>query len=133
MKRTAIAILLLFVASLVGGAFASDCMAASREMEPGVHAPTPPCCAMKVGCTAGSCYASVHNAGCTADSGTFAVAQKGDAASGLVKIPVPVIVPIVSLTTIAHVAATRPPVPAWGYPSVAGYDDVYARTGRLLI
>ena len=133
MKRTAIAVLILFIASLLGGTFAAGCMAAPRMSQPGVHMQVLPCCAVKAACAGGSCYASAHMTGCMSDAGTFAVAQKVDAASIIIKLPPPIIVPVVSLTTIASIDLPLPPARARVHADIAGYADVYARTGRLLI
>lgn len=131
MKRFASAILFLFVASLIGSAFASSCMAMPRGSA-GVEAPMPPCCAMKAACVGGVCSSSVQQTGCVSHAAWSAVVQKYDVA-GLPKF-VPVVVAINSSPTIAATAASPPPlVPPCRHAEIVDYSDIFARTGRLLI
>lgn len=130
MKRFATAVLLLFVASLLSSAFASSCMAMPRA-NAGVEMQARPCCAMKVACMGGACSSSAHHVGCTSQTGWFAVSQK-DELGGFIKFVPPVVIWIPSLTLVAH-ATTPPRVPFHEHAGIVGYDDVYARTGRLLI
>ena len=131
MKKLTVAILILFATSLFGAAFASGCMAAPGAMS--AQEQTMPCCALKAACAGGSCFASVHKAGCTADHGTTAVAQKSLSASDLAKASAPAIVPSPWLVAIARDDIARPPSRISPSIFIAGYADIYARTGRLLI
>lgn len=133
MKKLTVAILILFATSLLGAAFASACMAAPRAGAMSAQEQMPPCCALKAACAGGSCFASTHEAGCTADHGATAVGQKSQAASDLVKAPVSAIIPSPRLVAIARAGAARPPSRISDSISIAGYADIYARTGRLLI
>lgn len=132
MKNLAIAVLLLFAASLFGRALASRCMPALETAQAGIQMQMPSCCDVKAACEGGSCFASVHAPGCTADAGTFAVAAK--AVSVNVAAPVPTQVLIPAPTKIIPDDYIRPPnLRKSGHPLIAGYGDIYARTGRLLI
>jgi len=131
MKRFAPALLLLFVASLLGSAIAETCMAASQS-QPGVAMQALPCCAMKVGCIGGTCTSAIQQVGCTAETGWFAVARK-DEVAGLAKLVLPLVVAIPSLTRVAHARPPPLPVPVRNQAEIVSYGDVYARTGRLLI
>lgn len=133
MKKLTVAILILFATSLFGAAFASGCMAAPRAGAMSAQEQAPPCCALKAACAGGSCFASVDKAGCSADRGVTAVAQKSQSASDLVKAPAPAIVPSPWLATVARDDIARPPPHTSDSIFVAGYADIYARTGRLLI
>ncbi len=133
MKKLTVAILILFATSLFGAAFASDCMAAPRAGAMSAQEQTMPCCALKAACAGGSCFASVHKAGCSADHGTTAVAQKSQSASDLIKAPAAAIVPSPWLVAIARDDIARPPPRISDSIFIAGYADTYARTGRLLI
>lgn len=132
MKNVALAILILFTASLIGGAFATGCMASPRAAAE-MQMESPSCCDLQVACMGGSCFARVHEAGCTADRGSIAVAQKSQAAGDLAKAPALAIVPVLSLITIAHEGVPRPKSRIGDPVCIAGYADIFARTGRLLI
>ena len=133
MKTLAIAILLLFATSLVGAAFASGCMAAPHASSMGVQMPEPACCAVKAACMGASCFARVHQAGCTSDHGAVAVGQKSQSANDLFKLPLPSIVPALLLNTNIQYNIVRPPSRQRDFVRIAGYAGIYARTGRLLI
>lgn len=132
MKKLTAAVLILFATSLFGAAFASGCMAMPRARAMSAQEPMP-CCALKVACAGGSCFASVHEAGCSADHGTNAVAQKSQSANDLVKAPVPAITPSPWFVASARDDIARPPSGISVSVFIAGYADTYARTGRLLI
>lgn len=130
MKRLAIAVLFLFVASLIGGAFADSCLAMPRS-KAGVETRVPPCCAMKAACVGGSCSSSASQKNCAASTGSSAV-QESEARS-LVKFVASVVPHIPTLTPLAFVASPRPPTAAIGFGEIVHYGDMFARTGRLLI
>jgi hypothetical protein len=131
MKRFAYAVLFLFVASLIGSAFASSCMAMQRGSV-GVEAPTPPCCAMKAACVGGACSSSGLHTDCLSQTAWSAVVQKYDA-GGLPKF-VPVVVAINPSPIMSATAASPPPlVPPCRHAEIVDYSDIFARTGRLLI
>ncbi len=135
MKKLTVAILILFATSLFGAAFASACMSMAAPRAGAVSAQEQmlPCCALKTACAGGSCFASKHNAGCPADHGVTAVGQKSQAASDLVKAPVSAIIPSPRPIEITSVGIARPPSRISVSISIAGYADICARTGRLLI
>ena len=133
MKKLAIAILILFATSLFGAAFASGCMAMPRAPAMGAQESAPSCCEVKAACVGGSCFAAVHDADCSADHGAVAVGQKSQSAVDLVKAPEPSIVPALLLATITRDAIARPQSRTRDSSRIAGYADIYARTGRLLI
>ena len=133
MKKLTIAVLILFATSLFGAAFASGCMAMPDAPAMGAQERAPSCCAVKSACIGGSCFAPVHKAGCSADHGVVAVGQKSQSSIDLVKAPAPAIVPAPLFTALVHNAITRPPSRAHDSARIAGYADMYARTGRLLI
>lgn len=133
MKKLTVAILVLFATSLFGAAFASGCMAMPRAAAMSAPEETMPCCALKAACAGGSCFASVHKAGCSSDHGTTAVSQKSQSASDLVTAPAPTNVPSPWLVAIARDDIARPPSRISNSIFIAGYADIYARTGRLLI
>lgn len=133
MKNFAAAVLILFAASLIGGAFATGCMASPRAEAADMQMEAPSCCDLQAACMGGSCFAGVHKAGCKADHGSIAVAQKSQAAGDLAKAPVLAIVPVLSLLTIAHEDVPRPKSRIGDPACIAGYADIFARTGRLLI
>lgn len=131
MKKLTVAMLILFATSLFGAAFASNCMAAPRADSMSAQEQMPSCCDLKVACAGGSCFAVVHNAGCSADHGASALGQKSQAASDLA--PAPAIVPSPWFVPLARDDEARPPPRIAASLVIAGYADIYARTGRLLI
>lgn len=133
MKKLTVAILILFATSLFVAAFASGCMAAPRAGAMSAQESAMPCCALKAACAGGSCFASKHDAGCSADHSATAVGQKSQSASDLVKAPVSAIIPSPRLVAIARAGVAPPPSPMSDSVYIAGYADIYARTGRLLI
>ena len=133
MKKLTVAMLILFVTSLFGAAFASSCMDVPRAGAMNAQGQTLACFALKAACAGSSCFATVHDAGCSADHGVTAVGQKVQSASDLVKAPAAVIIPSPWLVAIARDAIVRPPPRISDSIFIAGYADTYARTGRLLI
>jgi hypothetical protein len=136
MKNIAIAVLVLFAASLFGSAFVTGCMAAPRAdaMDmPIAQSTTPSCCAVEAACMGASCFAGIHTSGCKADHGWTAVAKNAQAASDLAKAPVPAIIPALSLVAIVSNKVYRPKPSTRDPAGVGRYADIYARTGRLLI
>ena len=129
MKRFATTVLFLFLASLVGSAFADSCMAMARG-KAGVEAPMPPCCAMKAACVGGACSSSLQQADCP--SGWSAVVQKQDSGSFPKFAPVLVAITL-SPITVAHASSPPRPVPPRRHAEIVDYGDIFARTGRLLI
>lgn len=130
MKRLSIAVLLLFAASLFGGAFASSCIGALAAFT-GVQAQAPSCCALEAGCAGATCLASVQSAGCIADTESFAVTK----ATGTDNLKAPAsTVALVVVPTVIDLGRTLhrcgPPRHA---KAIGGYGDTFARTGRLLI
>lgn len=132
MKKLTVAILILFASSLFAAAFASGCMAVPRSGAMSAQEQMP-CCALKAACAGGSCFASVHQDGCPADHGVTAVSQKSQSASDFFKTPASAIIPSPWVVAIARDDIARPPSRTSHSIFVAGYADIYARTGRLLI
>lgn len=133
MKKLTIAVLFLFATSLFGAAFASGCMATARATEMGTQMQEPTCCAVKAACMGGSCFARVHDAGCTSDHETITASQKSQSAAELIKAPSQTIVPTLLLTTVSHYDIVRPPSRQRDFVHIEGYAGIYERTGRLLI
>ena len=131
MRKFASAVLFLFVASLIGGAFADSCMAMPRG-NAGVEAPTPPCCAMKAACVGGVCSSSVQQTGCLLQAGWSTVAQKHDF-GGFPKCAPVVVTITATATATARIASPPPLVPPCRHAEIVDYGDIFARTGRLLI
>lgn len=136
MKNITIAVLVLFAASLFGGAFVTGCLAAPRADATDMliaQSTTPSCCAVEAACMGASCFAGIHATGCKADHGWTAVAKSTQAAADLAKAPVPAIVPALFLVAIMSDKVHRPRLSTCDPAGVCTYADIYARTGRLLI
>jgi len=131
MKRLSIAVLLLFATSLIGGAFASSCIA-ERAIAAGKTVQAPSCCALEAGCTGVACLASVQSVGCHADADSVAVTKKPSGTDNLTA-PVSTAVLAVVPTAIDLGRSPQRSGPPRKANAISGYGDTYARTGRLLI
>lgn len=133
MRKLATAVLLLFVSSLLSGAFATGCMAATRAPGRSVEVETLSCCAVKAACTGCHCLSSAHQFGCTSDAGVFAVPQKQPSANDLVRASAASITPAVFLKPVTDIGVRRLAATTSERAGVSSYRDFHARTGRLLI
>lgn len=133
MKKIAIAVLLLFAASLFGSALAAACTSQMGAAPIGTQVQAPSSCRASHACAAGSCFAPIHQIGCWIDHGSIAVAQRSQSVGALVKAPEPTIIPVLSISGSPHDAIARSRFSTVNAVGIAGYTEVYARTGRLLI
>jgi hypothetical protein len=130
MKRTATAIVVLFVLSFIASAFVAGC-AVAMPSEMASAGGNPSTCCSAAACAGGLCFAPVKR-DCTADSEQGAITQKAQAGGDLK----PPAIVAAAPPAIVHGTIASVRVPIVGTRSregISGYRDLHARTGRLLI
>lgn len=133
MKKFAIAVLFLFAANLIGSAFASGCVMVPKPLSVGAQTHVLPCCAPKVSCIGGKCFAKDYDVGCASDHGTIVAYSSGQSLADTITVPASHIVSAQLLAVTERNLVARPLRHRHEFVPVLRYANIHARTGRLLI
>ena len=91
------------------------------------------CCASKVSCIGGKCFAKNHDAGCASDQGTIVAYSSGQSLADTITVPASHIVSAQLLAVTERNLVARPLRHRHEFVPILRYADIHARTGRLLI
>lgn len=133
MKKFAIAVLFLFTANLIGSAFASGCVMVPKPPSVDAQMDVLSCCASKISCIGGKCFAKNHDAGCASDQETIVASSSSQSLADAITAPASQIVSAHLLALTERNLVVRPLRHRHEFVPIVRYADIHARTGRLLI